>query len=666
MSGIQSTTENINIASIIDQIKASQQKVLQAFENHNSLVNKSLELLQQLKTETKIEVVKVRDPLEELKIVRDEFNKNFLTDTDLEPIKTSSKKWLETTYENNPKNICRSIGWIESITFKNCQNIKSVTLHFQLFKDEITFNYSLDENSKECILYFGSPDSSRIIDDTIHTSMFPINILPYQPIYFTCEKIDETKPCYATMMYGYYDFLVPSKLINRIIFTIQDRKLFIRSGACYPYENENIHLLNHDNKIGGDEYLRKIIDILWLYGTDKISTSFKEIFLKLFKTILDSNNQGNINQLKQRILTVRDIRWLLLELEKYPHHFQFYERDLEIMKENGASRDNIYLVKKFLKKDGDYEELYSEEEGGGIHLKYHMTGGHLNGDYKKFYKDGKIELETKYTNGVQDNSWKVWYDNGQQFVEGKITGENIQWYKNGNIMNKYYRINDKKDGEYKEWHEDGSLCIVANHKDDKVYGDYEIYHPNGKLYKKMFCLDGDIKNNIFKLHGKYTEYRKDGTLEIECEYKEGKLEGEYVRYIKGKLNIIAHYKEGKLHGKYTEYKKDGTYLKECSYTEGKLINLRTYNTSGHLELKKSLIRYDTYELSRYYECDGKIHDKVIMIGDKWNGEYKSWWNNGNKCIETTYKDDKIHGEYTYWNEDGTLKEKSVYEDGVKV
>ena len=55
-----------------------------------------------------------------------------------------------------------------------------------------------------------------------------------------------------------------------------------------------------------------------------------------------------------------------------------------------------------------------------------------------------------------------------------------------------------------------------------------------------------------------------------------------------------------------------------------------------------------------------------MEGDKWNGEYKSWWNNGNKCIETTYKDDKIHGEYTYWNEDGTLKEKSVYEDGVKV
>ena len=73
MSGIQMTTENSNIASIIEQIKASQQKVLQAFDDHNSLVNKSLELLQQLKTETKVEVVKVKDPLEELKKINEQY-----------------------------------------------------------------------------------------------------------------------------------------------------------------------------------------------------------------------------------------------------------------------------------------------------------------------------------------------------------------------------------------------------------------------------------------------------------------------------------------------------------------------------------------------------------------------------------------------------------------
>ena len=73
MSGLQMTPENTNIASIIEQIKASQQKVLQAFEDHNSLVNKSLELLQQLKTETKVEVIKVKDPLEEIKKINEQY-----------------------------------------------------------------------------------------------------------------------------------------------------------------------------------------------------------------------------------------------------------------------------------------------------------------------------------------------------------------------------------------------------------------------------------------------------------------------------------------------------------------------------------------------------------------------------------------------------------------
>ena len=53
-----------------------------------------------------------------------------------------------------------------------------------------------------------------------------------------------------------------------------------------------------------------------------------------------------------------------------------------------------------------------------------------------------------------------------------------------------------------------------------------------------------------------------------------------------------------------------------------------------------------------------------MEGDKWNGEYKSRWYNGNKCIETTYKNDKRHGEYLFWNEDGTLREKKYYNEGI--
>lgn len=438
MSGINLTTDNANISSIIDeinensnisliiqQIKDSQQKVLKAFEDHNSLVNKSLEIIKQ----------------------------------------------------------------------KEMLNIGATPTN-QLINGE------------------------RLFEKTIVRKVF---VKVKDPL----EEIKKIQGEYKDReFYGYLTVLV----------------------------------------------MDKIVKCLCLYESTKISTSFKEIFLKLFNQCLQFKNETdhlffNGKSFKDDILKVRDIRWLLLEMEKYPQYFQFTEDDLNVMKENGASRDNIYLVKKFLKKDGDYEEYYPEEEGGGIKLQYHMTGGCLNGEYKEYYDNGNIIKISHYK-------------------DGKLNGECKSWWHNGNIS------------------------MVTRHEDNK-------------------------------LHGKFLEYRYDGTLDRECEYKEGKL-----------------------HGRYIEYKEDGTYLKECFYTEGKLINLRTYNTSGILTLKKSLIINDTYELTRYYEGDGKLHYKVIMVGGKWNGEYNSWWHNGNKCIETTYKDDKIHGEYTYWNEDGTLREKKYYNEGI--
>jgi antitoxin component YwqK of YwqJK toxin-antitoxin module len=436
MSGIQLTTEidknAFSVASIIKQIKESQQSVLKAFEEHNTLVNKSLEIIQQLKTETKVEVVKVKDPLEEIKNVKELFDR-----------------------------------------------------------------YELD--------------------------------------------------------------------------------LTTRCG-----------------------FLTNIFNILLLYNKDKISASFKDIFLNILKRCLDINTDNVYisfhfkNQLKENILKVRDIRWLLLEMEKYPQYFQFTEDDLLLMKEHGASRDNIYLVKKFLKKDGDYEEMYEEEDGGGIKCRYHMTGGCLNGEYKEFYSNGSKKATRNYKEGELSGITEVWYENGIRSVYSE--------YNKGLV-----------DGVYNAWYENGNPMYETNHLYNKRHGVRKDYYPNGQLSM--------IRNYINGVQ----------VGEYKCWYEDGKLSSDII------------------------YRDDG-----------KIIKLECWNQSGILSLKKSLINYDTYEFSRYYECDGKIHDKVITEGDKWNGEYKSWWHNGNKCIETTYKDDKIHGDYTYWNEDGTLREKSVYKDGVKV
>jgi len=52
------------------------------------------------------------------------------------------------------------------------------------------------------------------------------------------------------------------------------------------------------------------------------------------------------------------------------------------------------------------------------------------------YESGKIGMGGSYINGKMDGDWIWWYENGQkkrytQYKEGSKNGKSIYWYKNG-------------------------------------------------------------------------------------------------------------------------------------------------------------------------------------------------------------------------------------------
>ena len=168
------------------------------------------------------------------------------------------------------------------------------------------------------------------------------------------------------------------ELVNPEIVKVKDPLEEIKSKKQYFDECLSLNKPITSNNTYYYNILVSIVDILSLYSKDKISNTFKDIFLYLFNNclsmILNMNRGAMIGSivgtyidsnfiinLKQKILKVRDIRWLLNEMEKYPHLFSFTDSDLELMKVYDASRDNIYLVKRILKKDGEYEEYYPDE-----------------------------------------------------------------------------------------------------------------------------------------------------------------------------------------------------------------------------------------------------------------------------------------------------------------
>ena len=60
---------------------------------------------------------------------------------------------------------------------------------------------------------------------------------------------------------------------------------------------------------------------------------------------------------------------------------------------------------------------------------------------------------------------------------------------------------------------------------------------------------------------------------------------------------------------------------------------------------------------------GKLNFGVWISGAGGEGEYKSWYSNGQIHAHAFYKNDKLEGEYKYWYKNGQIEEHSFYKNG---
>ena len=135
----------------------------------------------------------------------------------------------------------------------------------------------------------------------------------------------------------------------------------------------------------------------------------------------------------------------------------------------GKIIDDILLVNKQYNKvvKADLKNLYN--------LFWEIKEGLRSEDfkYKDIYKDGKLEGEQL-----------EWYEDGQLFSkqfykDGKKEGEQLCWWKNGQLMSKSFYKEGKKEGEQIRWFENGQLSSLESYKEGKQAGLGQIY--KGKL-----------------------------------------------------------------------------------------------------------------------------------------------------------------------------------------
>ena len=94
-----------------------------------------------------------------------------------------------------------------------------------------------------------------------------------------------------------------------------------------------------------------------------------------------------------------------------------------------------------------------------------------------------IEYRTKY--GEKDGEYKIWFSNGQlslqtTYIDGKIDGEYTEWYEDGQLAIQTAYLNGKIHGEYKFWGCDG---LLSKHS----------FYKNGRIIKQKKYEDGKLQ-----------------------------------------------------------------------------------------------------------------------------------------------------------------------------
>ena len=106
---------------------------------------------------------------------------------------------------------------------------------------------------------------------------------------------------------------------------------------------------------------------------------------------------------------------------------------------------------------------------------------------------------------------EIWNLNGILY-----SGIYIDYYNSGKIQNKGTLLNGKLNGELIVYFKNGNKKSVFNYKDGILHGDWIEYYPNGALMNSRIYADGKIVK-----HGK--QYFVNGQIESEIKPKKATL-----------------------------------------------------------------------------------------------------------------------------------------------
>ncbi|MCL7752249.1 tetratricopeptide repeat protein [Polaribacter sp. Z022] len=302
-------------------------------------------------------------------------------------------------------------------------------------------------------------------------------------------------------------------------------------------------------------------------------------------------------------------------------------------------------------------------DNGKKYVDANYVNDSLHWQYEYYNNKGALVQRKFFNSGALDGMYKSYFDVGEKILEyqipykdGKIDGEVLEFYANGNVYEKTYYKDGNKEGLQTSYHYNNKISTEINYANNELNGSYKSYYSNGNLHEIGQSLEGFYD-------GVWKTYYSNGIIKSDFTYKKGNLNGLYKFYdTDGKLFYEYIYRKGEIIA-YTFYNKDATILKEGKKKSGAFY-YEGFSPKGNKTTE------GLYDISggksgewKFYTNNGVLKNKGNFEENKIIGQYFTYFKNGNIDNITTYKEDVIDGYYVGNYINGQMNAQGWYKDG---
>jgi antitoxin component YwqK of YwqJK toxin-antitoxin module len=340
-----------------------------------------------------------------------------------------------------------------------------------------------------------------------------------------------------------------------------------------------------------------------------------------------------------------------IALNDYLNAFAYY---------TGVYKDGIIddgIVKKiyFTIADDDYETVsYKAGKTDGPNVQYkkgklilqaNYAQGLLDGEYKRFDKDGNLLFSGLFSEGKKNGL----------FIEGKPGEYNYTTYKNdlenGEYRYEYYDVNTGKE-----------IYLYSLNYENGVLNGYFREKSNGQIINELFLKDGEMDADEEEIK-RFKEKLPDSFGCVNCAavgvnkmnltlfFDESNYIGKRINRSEGSVDMFKE----KLNGKVRVFDMNGILIEEEDYVDGKKDGKRIVLYQSGVKFRETDYINNLKEgTDTIYYPSGKVYRQIEYSEDKLNGDLFQYDEIGTLFIKEKYKDGYYIGPTIYYDKEGNL------------